>query len=243
MNNQEVNALNLEDQTQNPGLGASGELNVTGVYTAAPVKQEIAPVQETAPAAVEEKPKSALELLAEKKMEELKALNPEFKLDYMNVFTRVKVNSKGQFFYILGGEETKLTDQISTRLITGEYMYQLWGEKGTENEGDLLCYSKDHVTNCDGGKCAECPHDYDKCKLRYALVMNLLMNDEDPEDLFNINISSTGAYAFADYVKLIAKKYKKGVSEVKTTIITEERPVENSKDTYNAILFKYAENQ
>ena len=229
-------------ENQNPYTPAI-EVESVKVKDETPVQEII--VQE--PKAVEEAKevkKSFLETLAEKKMEEIQKLNPEFKLDFMSVFTRMKINTKGQFIYTLSGDETILSDKIDVRLLGGEYIYQYWGEKGTEDEGELLCYSKDRVTNCDGGKCTECPHDPDNCKIRYALVMNIYEKDEDPEEIFNINIPSTGTFAFADYVKLLNKKHKKGVAEVITNMHTKEKTgADDAKIKYNAVLFEFSKNQ
>ena len=124
--------------------------------------------------------KSPLEVLADKKMEDIRRLNPDFRLDFMNVFTRLKLNSKGQFQYTLSGEDFVLSDSIKARLLAGDYMYQFWGEEGTQEEGTLVCYSKDSKkTSVDGTLCSECPYDYMKCKLRFAMAMTLLEDGED----------------------------------------------------------------
>lgn len=200
---------------------------------------EETPVKETT--IVTTAQKSYLETIAEKRIEEIQKLNPGFRLDFMNVFTRLKLNSKGQFYYELSGEEIKLTDNINTKLLAGEPIYQYWGEKDTEDEGNLICYSKDKVVNFEGCKCSECPYDPNKCKIRFAMALHLLEEGEDEEEIFNINLPSTGAYAFADYVKLMSKKYKKGVADVITTMVTEEKTgKEDSTIKYNAVLFKYS---
>jgi len=193
-----------------------------------------------------EKP-SALEALAKKQLDEIQKLNPEFSVDFMNVFTRMKLDTKGRFVYDLSGETFVLGDVINARLLVGEYMYQLWDS----DDNLLVCYSKDHVANNDGELCIECPYNKDPekpgphpdCKIRYALALSLAMQGEDPDDVYLINIPSTGAFAFADYVKLL-RKHKKGVADVITELRTEEKTSkEDSSRKYNAILFKMADDQ
>ncbi len=185
--------------------------------------------------------KSPLEVLADKKMEDIRRLNPDFRLDFMNVFTRLKLNSKGQFQYTLSGEDFVLSDSIKARLLAGDYMYQFWGEEGTQEEGTLVCYSKDSKkTSVDGTLCSECPYDYMKCKLRFAMAMTLLEDGEDESEVYNLNVAPTGAYAFADYVKLLSKKYKKGLKEVITNVYTEEKTGKEKSQKYNAVLFRVA---
>lgn len=202
---------------------------------------EVTDVADQKGTAVQEVKKTPLQILAEKQMAEIQKLNPDFKLDFMNVFTRLKLNTKGQFLYTLSGEEFKLGDEITTKLLGGEYMFQLWDSE----ENELVCYSVDHIANVDGEACATCPHNngqgiHPDCRIRYALVMHLLMEDEDPDEVFNINIPSTGTYAFADYVKLL-KKLKKGVKDVNTMIYTEEKTGRaDSSIKYNAIQFRRA---
>lgn len=183
--------------------------------------------------------KTPLEILADKKMAEIRKLNPDFKLDFMNVFTRMKTNTKGQFMYSLSGEDFVLSDKIPVRLLAGEYMHQCWGKKDSEREGELVCYSKDgQITNVDGHSCAQCPYDKADCRLRFAVALQLLIDTEDPDEIYNFNMPQTGAFAFADYVKLVTKKLKVGLKDVKTVMYTEEKEGAEKGQKYNAILFK-----
>lgn len=192
---------------------------------------------------------SPLQLYAEKKIQEIQALNPGFKLDFLNVFTRLKTNKKGQFCYMLGDEEVNLSDEIKTRLLAGEPIYQLWGANNTDDAGSLVCYSRDHVTSVNGDVCAQCPLGHldpnslyaGKCTLRFAMILSLLEKGEDPTEVYNINVPTTATYAFADYIKLLHKKFKFGVQDVTTVLYTkEEKSKKDPSQSYNAIKFKYA---
>jgi hypothetical protein len=185
--------------------------------------------------------KNPLAGLAAKKLEEIQALNPDFELDFMNVFTRLKTNTKGQFMFSLGGEDFVLSDSINVKLLAGDYMHQYWGEKDTEQEGTLVCYSDDgQVTSIDGTACADCPYNREMCKLRFAIGVNLLVDGEDPSEIYNINLPQTGAFAFADYVKLVTKRYHTGIKEVVTNMYTVEKEGKGKGDKFNAVQFRVA---
>lgn len=183
--------------------------------------------------------KKPLEILADRKMEEIRQLNPDFNMDYMNVFTRLKIDTKGRFSYELAGETFSLSDDIAVRLLAGDYMHQRWGNKEDgEREGELICYSTNgQVSSFDGIPCSQCPYGQEKCKLRFAIGLNVLENGEDPDEIFNINMPTTGALAFADYVKLLTKK-KLPIKEVITRMRTEEKDGKEKGQKFNAILFK-----
>ena len=198
---------------------------------------------------VVKKQSSMLELYAQKRIDEIQKLNPGFNLGFLNVFTRLKTNSKGQFCYNLGGEDFVLSDCINTRMIAGEPVFQLWGAKDTEDEGNLICYSKNHEVSANGDVCMQCPYGhldpssvyFGKCSIRFAMILSILEAGEDASEVYNINLPSTATYAFADYVKFLSKKFKKGVQDVVTTIFTEEeKGKKDPTQRYNAIKFKFA---
>jgi hypothetical protein len=189
-------------------------------------------LQPTKPVEVVDSP---VRKFAEAKLKELQELNPGLKLDFLNVFTRLKLNTKGQFFYELSDEEFNLSDAIDVQIIAGEQMYQLWDS----DENTLICYSSDQVTNAEGTPCAECPHDNSQCKLRYALVFKLIDENED-EDVYNLSLPTTGTLAFGDYIKLMKKKFNKSAQKVVTTVFTKEKSSkEDSSRKYNSIQFKF----
>ena len=183
--------------------------------------------------------KSSLELLADEMLKKIQEINPTFKLDYINVFTRLTINTKGQFTYSLSGEDFILSDSINVKLLAGEYLHQYWGEKGSAEEGTLVCYSKDgQHTSVHGNFCDECPYNRLKCSIRFAIALNILSETESLDDVYTINMPSTGAFSFSDYVKLLMKRYKKGVADVVTNMYTIERAGKDKGDKFNAIQFK-----
>lgn len=189
-------------------------------------------------AVVVKKAPSPLDILAHQRMEEIQKLNPDFALDNMNVFTRLKINTKGKFMYTLSGEDFVLSDRIKIRLLAGNYMHQYWGEKGSDDEGNLVCYSEDNqTTSVDGCSCDKCPYDRSKCHVRFAIAFNVLEDGEDHEEVYNLNMPQTGAFAFYDYIKLLTKKYKKGLKEVVTEMYTEEKDGKEKGQKFNAIQF------
>jgi len=104
-----------------------------------------------------------------------------------------------------------------------------------------VCYSSDgQVTNVDGMSCSECPFGREKCKLRFAVALNLLEEGEEPDEIYNINMPTTGALAFADYVKLLTKK-KIPIKEVITQMYTQTKAGKEKGQQFNAILFKLAQ--
>lgn len=204
---------------------------VAAAETAVAVAAPAAP-----PAVIKKKP---LELLAEKKMEEIRKLNPDFNMDFMNVFTRLKIDTKGRFSYELSGETFTLSDDIAVRLLAGDYMHQRWGNKEDgDRNGELMCYSTDgQVTSFDGIPCSQCPYGADKCKLRFAIALNVLEAGEEQDEIYNLNMPTTGALAFADYVKLLTKK-KLPIKEVITRMRTEEKDGKEKDQKFNAIMFR-----
>lgn len=195
----------------------------------------------TTQTAMIEKRVSPLEVLAAKKMEEIKKLNPDFNLDFMNIFTRMKTNTKGQFLYTLSGEDFILGDKINVKILAGDYMHQYWGEQGTDEEGTLVCYSKNgQKSSIDGINCDQCPHNRMRCGLRLAIAVNVLADGEDPDEVYNYNMPQTGAFAFADYTKLVTKKTHKGLKDVITTMYTVEKDGRDKGQKYNAVQFKLA---
>jgi len=185
---------------------------------------------------------SPLEMLAEDRKKQIRELNPDFDLDFMNVFTRLKLNSKGEFMYSLAGQDTVLDDKIKIKLLAGAAMHQYWGEKGTEEEGTLVCYSTNgRKCAVDGTACSECPYNKEKCQLRYAIALRVVGNKDEEDEIFNYNMPPTGAFAFSDYVKLVTKKYRKGIKDIITVMYTETEEGKDKTQKYNAIKFKPAD--
>lgn len=180
---------------------------------------------------------SPLLKLAEQKLKELQELNPACRLSDINVFTRLRLNTKGQFFYELAGQEFKLSDSINVQVLAAETNYQFWDSE----ENTMLCWSHNKKVNFQGESCERCPYDPNRCKIRCLLVVKILAEGEE-DDVFVINLPSTGAYAFFDYIRLLKKKYKCSVHEVVTTMHTVEKSSkEDSSRKYNAVLFNYAD--
>ncbi len=192
-----------------------------------------------------------IERMMAQEQQRLQDLNPDFRLDYVNPFTWLKVDKKGNFYYELSGEKFAFGDKIRVKLAVGEPVYQLWGVEGTEDAGTLLCWGRDHVTSVRGDICDECPFAgqtnpktgeslKNDCKIRLALILNVMEEGEDPEEYFMLNVPTTGAFAFADYTKLLKKK-KLGVRDVVTLIYTDEaKSRQDTSISYTAILFKQA---
>ena len=204
---------------------------------ALPVEQPVADEDITADL-LPSREDSPIVMIAKEKIKELQELNPHCKLDLVNVFSRLKLNSKGQFIYELGGKEFNLTDSVNVQILATENEFQLWDS----NENTLICKSEDHVISCNGELCAECSHYKEDCKIRSIMVLKVLADGEE-DDLFIHNLPTTGTYAFWDYIKLLKKLHKIGVHNCSTRMYTVEKPSkEDSNKKYNAVLFEFANN-
>lgn len=171
------------------------------------------------------------------KIEEFKAKNKEFDLDFVDLGTYLRINAKGQ----LEGKDNPDVkfDKLEAVLVSGKSRYNLWGEDGTPDEGELLFSAEteeeaknelEELTANDEVR-AEL-YDWKKVSKRY--IITFVAADGN---LYAIDMSQTSKYNFANYIKTLFNQYNLGMTDVVTEMSTEER--KKDRNTWNVVTFKF----
>lgn len=171
------------------------------------------------------------------KIEEFKAKNKEFDLDFVDLGTYLRINAKGQ---LEGKDNPEIKfDKLEAVLVSGKSRYNLWGEDGTPDEGELLFSVKteeeaknelEELTANDEVR-AEL-YDWKKVSKRY--IITFVAADGN---LYSIDMSQTSKYNFANYIKTLFNQYNLGMTDVVTEMSTEER--KKDRNTWNVVTFKF----
>ena len=171
------------------------------------------------------------------KIEEFKAKNKEFDLDFVDLGTYLRINAKGQ---LEGKDNPEIKfDKLEAVLVSGKSRYNLWGEDGTPDEGELLFSAEteeeaknelEELTANDEVR-AEL---YDWKKVRKRYIITFVAADGN---LYAIDMSQTSKYNFANYIKTLFNQYNLGMTDVVTEMSTEER--KKDRNTWNVVTFKF----
>lgn len=171
------------------------------------------------------------------KIEEFKAKNKEFDLDFVDLGTYLRINAKGQ---LEGKDNPEIKfDKLEAVLVSGKSRYNLWGEDGTPDEGELLFSAEteeeaknelEELTANDEVR-AEL-YDWKKVSKRY--IITFVAADGN---LYAIDMSQTSKYNFANYIKTLFNQYNLGMTDVVTEMSTEER--KKDRNTWNVVTFKF----
>lgn len=171
------------------------------------------------------------------KIEEFKAKNKEFDLDFVDLGTYLRINAKGQ---LEGKDNPEIKfDKLEAVLVSGRSRYNLWGEDGTPDEGELLFSAEteeeaknelEELTANDEVR-AEL-YDWKKVSKRY--IITFVAADGN---LYAIDMSQTSKYNFANYIKTLFNQYNLGMTDVVTEMSTEER--KKDRNTWNVVTFKF----
>ena len=171
------------------------------------------------------------------KIEEFKSKNKEFDLDFVDLGTYLRINAKGQ---LEGKDNPEIKfDKLEAVLVSGKSRYNLWGEDGTPDEGELLFSAEteeeaknelEELTANDEVRAAL--YDWKKVSKRY--IITFVAADGN---LYAIDMSQTSKYNFANYIKTLFNQYNLGMTDVVTEMSTEER--KKDRNTWNVVTFKF----
>lgn len=171
------------------------------------------------------------------KIEEFKAKNKEFDLDFVDLGTYLRINAKGQ---LEGKDNPEIKfDKLEAVFVSGKSRYNLWGEDGTPDEGELFFSAEteeeaknelEELTANDEVR-AEL-YDWKKVSKRY--IITFVAADGN---LYAIDMSQTSKYNFANYIKTLFNQYNLGMTDVVTEMSTEER--KKDRNTWNVVTFKF----
>lgn len=170
------------------------------------------------------------------KIDEFKAKNKEFDLDFVDLGTYLRINSKGQ---LEGKDNPDLKfDTIQAVVISGKSKYNLWGADGSPDENELL-FSVESVEEakaeleelCSDPLKAEL-YSWKEVSKRY--IITFIAQDGN---IYSIDMSQTSKFSFANYIKQLFNHHSLGMSDVVTEISTEEK--KKDRNSWSVITFKF----
>lgn len=184
--------------------------------------------------------------------------NAGLDLDFVRMGDWLKMNKKGNFVE-KDNEEVSYGDQIDVVIGYGEKRYTLWGKEGSPEDGEIIClepteeeaYAAFNNFIEANPEAAE-RYTADDIKLRYLAYVvpvetlaEAAKNDDVPP-VYIMSFATTDTYLWGRYaLNLYNGKYKNvGIprrtpaNRVVTRLISEERKVKGSTDTYLGLKFE-----
>lgn len=179
--------------------------------------------------------------------------NAGMDLDFVRMGEHIKINKKGNFI-LRSDENASFGDTLDVVIAMGEQRHTLWGAKESPEDGELICMAKTfEEAEQELQEYLELRPDaaerYSKndIQLRYLayVVPVSTLSPEDMPDVFLLSLAQSDTFGFASHAKSVYRgdkdkgvKKGTGVNAVVTRLVTEERKVKNSTDTYLGVKFE-----
>lgn len=178
--------------------------------------------------------------------------NEGLDLDFVRMGEHIKISKKGNFV-LRSDDSVSFGDTLDVVIALGEQRHTLWGKKDTPEENEIICMEKTYeeaveVLNQFLELRPDAAERYSSVdiKLRYlAYVVPVSSLGDDMPDVYLLSLATGDTYSFATLAKNVFRGDKEkgvkkgsGVNSVITRLITEERKVTNSTDTYLGIKFE-----
>jgi len=175
------------------------------------------------------------------KMKDFKEKNKGFDLDYVDMGTYLKINSKGQFYE--ADDDKKIYDSLDAVIVSGEPQFVLWGKEETPEEGKLLISQKTQEEAEEqfeeiaaNGSVEMFGQLYDKSDIAQRYIITFMTAEGK---LYAVNMSKSSKKNFGKYSKSIYLDKDLGLQEVLTRISTVAMSYE--KNHWNAVSFELIE--
>lgn len=171
-----------------------------------------------------------------KKVEEFKAANENFDMDFVELGTMVKLNAKGQFQS--KDDETLIFDEMKVVILEGKSQFVLWGKEGTPREDELI-FAVDDIEEAESrfeNLVAEDEVFEEMYEMSDVSKRYIIMFVAEDGELYGMNMPQTSKYEFGTYAKSVFRELKTGVNKVITRMKTEART--RDKNSWNVVTFE-----